>query len=456
MPATPHADDKVAQIADYAHRLGHAGLPAEVIHQCRRTVVDTIGCALGAIDAGPSRIARDLALRVAMPSGARVIGTAHRTVPELAAFANGVMGRYLDANDAYPGGGGHPSDTLPALLAAAEIKGAGGRELVTALVLAYEVYYALWAATSLRDKGMDNVFYTTVAGAVGAAKILGLDRRGIAEAVSLAVTPNVSLDATRYGNVSMWKGCAGGNGARNGLFAALLAAAGMTGPEKSISGNHGLEALAGPFTLAPFAEQGRTFRIMETTLKCFPSEGHSLSPITAALELSRQVAAADIESVTVHTYHFAWDVIGREPEKWRPANRESADHSMPYVVAAALIDGKFDDDVFADARLHDPRLRQLMDRISVKEDPELTRRFGERLPCRIEIVTRNGERKVAATDYPLGHYRNPMPDAGIEAKFRRHALRALPEERVAPALAALWKIDTAPGFDALFAAVARG
>lgn len=429
MPAAPKWDEKVAHIADYAKGLRFADLPDEVVHQCRRTMVDTIGCALGAFDAPPSRIARDLALRSVMPAGARVIGTSHRTLPELAAFANGVMARYLDANDAYPGGGGHPSDALAALLALADCKGADGGAFITAMTLAYEVYYALWVSTSLRDKGMDNVFYTAVAGAAGAAKILDLDRDGIAQAISLAVTPNVSLDSTRYGNISMWKGCAGGNAARNGVFAAVLAAAGMTGPEKAISGDHGLEALSGPFKLEPFARNGRPFRIMEATFKCFASEGHSLSPITAALELSRQVAAADIESITIYTYHFAWDVIGREPEKWRPTTREAADHSMPYVVAAALLDGKFDDSVFSLDRLQDPAIRALMDRISVKEDPDLTRRVSEgKLPCRIEVVTASGGHKTAATDYPRGHYKNPMSDGEIEEKFRAHARRALPRQ----------------------------
>jgi 2-methylcitrate dehydratase len=319
------------------------------------------------------------------------------------------------------------------------------------MAIAYEVYYALWAATAMRDKGMDNVFYTTVGAAAGAARILGLDRRRIAETVSLAVTPNVPLDSTRYGSMSMWKGCAGGNGARNAVFAALLAQEGMTGPAKAMRGEHGLEALTGPFALQPFAEKNGTFRISQATLKCFASEGHSLSPITTALELSRQVAADDIQSVTIHTYRFAWDVIGREPEKWRPTTREAADHSMPYVVAAALIDRKFDDSVFAPERLQDPKIRALMDKISVKEDPDLTKRVAQgQLPCRIEIATRGGERKVATTDYPRGHYLNPMSDEEVETKFRSYAVRVLPENRIAPALEALWKVDAARNFDPVF------
>ncbi|MBI3042690.1 MAG: MmgE/PrpD family protein [Betaproteobacteria bacterium] len=448
-------DETTERIADHVAGLRFDDLPDETVHQCRRIVVDTIGCALGAIDAEPVKIAREIAMRASAPPGARIIGTQHRALPELAAFANGVMARYLDANDAYPGGGGHPSDMISALLAAAEPRGANGQAIVTALVAAYDVYHALWKATSLRDKGMDNVFYTTVAGAAGAARILGLDRKGMGEAISLAAIPNVALDATRYGDLSMWKGCAGGNGARNGVFAALLASTGMTGPAKPFAGDHGLESLAGRFTLKPFPDRGGRYRIMEATLKCFASEGHSLSPITAALSLSKQIRAEDIQQVTVYTYRFAWDVIGREPEKWRPTTRESADHSMPYVVANALIEGGFTDAAFAPERLMDPKIHALMDKIAVKEDPDLTRQFPNRLPCRIEIVSRTGERKVATTDYPRGHCRNPMSDEEIEVKFRSHASRALDGQGVEKALAALWTIDSAQNLDPIFTALAR-
>ena len=163
--------------------------------------------------------------------------------------------------------------------------------------------------------------------------------------------------------------------------------------------------------------------------------------------------ADDIQAVTVSTYRFAWNVIGREPEKWRPTTRESADHSMPYIVAAALIDGSFTDAVFSPERLQDPRIRNLMDRIAVREDPELTRQFPDRLPCRIEIVAKNGERKTATVDYPRGHYRNPMADQEIEQKFRSHAQRALPEERIGPALTTLWQIDAAQNLNSVFQSV---
>jgi 2-methylcitrate dehydratase len=445
-------NDGIERIADYATALRFGQIPADAVRHCKRCLVDTVGLALGAFHAEPGRIARQMAQRTSVPSGSRILGTAHRTLPELAAFANGVMARYFDGNDVYVGGGGHPSDMMAAVLAAADANGADGRSIITAIMLAYEVYYALWQAMHMRDKGLDNVYYTAVGGAVGAAKVMGLERARIAEAARLAAAPNIAVDATRYGALSMWKGCAGGNAARNGLFAALLAQAGMTGPENVFGGRHGVENLVGAFQLAPFAGEDRPFRITEIQIKCFLAEGHSLSPITAALQLRREVAPEDIESVTIHTYRFALEVIGSGPEKWRPATRETADHSMPYIVAAVLIDGTFSDEIFSAARLRDPKLLQLIDRIEVKEDPAFTRVAKEKLPCRIEIRTRGGALKTASVDYPRGHHLNPMSDEEVNTKFRSLAQRVLPETRAGRLLEALWRIDAAPGLDAVFEA----
>src|SRR3954470_19873764 len=152
-------DSNVQRIADYAHALRFADLPSSVVHDCKRRLVDTLGCALAAFDAEPATIARRNALRVSDPRGASVMGTAHRTLPELATFANGVMIRYLDGNDTYPGGGGHPSDIFAAVLAMAEAARADGGTFITASVLAYETYASLFQAKVMRESGLDHVFY---------------------------------------------------------------------------------------------------------------------------------------------------------------------------------------------------------------------------------------------------------------------------------------------------------
>ena len=444
------SDTTIKSITDFAVATTFSSIPAAVRHDCTRRLIDTLACALAAYNEIPCRIARDLALRVNVPDGAYILGTTVRTLPELAAFANGVMARYLDGNDAYPGGGGHPSDMLAAILAAANICRSDGKAFITAMTVAYETFYAFRQAACMRERGMDHVFYTAVGSAIGAARIMSLDEKRFAEAISLAVTPNIALHATRRGELSMWKGCAAGNAARNGVFAALLASKGMTGPDHPIEGSHGLRELVGEFEFPDLPGADVPFRLTEAQMKYFLAESHSHAPITAALELHRRVAAEEIEAVTIHTYWFAWHEIGSEREKWRPTTRETADHSMPYIVAAVLIDGRFGDDLFSIERLRDERILQLADRISIEEDPELSRQFPAKYPCRIEIRTRSGNTLVASVDHPRGHFRNPMTDEEVSAKFRVLAGRVLSSSHVERALDWLWKLDEAADLDPLF------
>jgi len=437
-------DSTIERIAGYAGGFRFESLPREVIIQTKRRIIDALGCALGGYDAEPCRIARKIASRVASDTGARVLGTHHRTLPELAAFANGVMARYLDGNDTFPGGGGHPSDVIAPMLAMAEATDADGRALIASIVLAYEVYGAFYQGACMRDHGMDHVFYTAVGAAVGAGWLLKLNTERMAQAVALAITPNIALHCTRRGDLSMWKGAAAGNSARNGVFAALLAAEGMTGPESAIEGSHGLRELVSAFELGELAGPQGTFKLVQSSLKFFLSEYHSQSPITAALELAKELCADDIDQITVHTYWFCWSEIGSEPEKWHPTTRESADHSLPFILAAVLTDGVFSDAIFSEERLRDPGLHALADKVAVKENPEFTRRFPADIPCRIDVRLRSGEVKTTMVNHPRGHYRNPMTDGEIESKFRMLAGRKISAIQADAALKRLWAIELEP------------
>jgi 2-methylcitrate dehydratase len=255
------SDAAIARLVDYAAVLDFAHLPGAVVHEVKRRLIDTLGCAVAGFDEPASRIARALALRPGATDadgrdggdgGASILGTARRSLPELAAFANGVAARVLDGNDTFPGGGGHPSGVIAPVLAAGQVSGAEGRALIAAIVLGYDVHYRLWQACRVQRLGFDHAFYAGVAAAAGAAKALGLDRAAFANALSLAITPGLPLAVTRRGELSMWKGCAEAHAARNGLFAALMAQRGMSGPALAVTGAMGLRELLGPFELAPF------------------------------------------------------------------------------------------------------------------------------------------------------------------------------------------------------------
>jgi 2-methylcitrate dehydratase len=179
---------------------------------------------------------------------------------------------------------------------------------------------------------------------------------------------------------------------------------------------------------------------------------HNFAPALGD-EMQAQVAVKDIEAVTVHTYWFAWSEIGSEPEKWHPTTRESADHSLPYILAAVLIDGRFSDDIFSRARIRDRRIHELADRIAVNEDKEYSRQFPRKIPCRIEIRTRSGKHLVSHVDHPRGHSGNPMTDEEVSEKFRMLAERKLDKGQVERALGVMWAFDIATGLDALFESV---
>jgi 2-methylcitrate dehydratase len=217
-----------------------------------------------------------------------------------------------------------------------------------------------------------------------------------------------------------------------------------------------LRELLGTFELGEFGGNGRPFQLPRADFKYFLSEFHSQSPITAAIELRQQIAAEDIESVTVHTYWFTWSEIGSGPEKWHPTTRESADHSLPYILGAVLIDGRFSDDIFSEIRIRDARIHEMASRISVKEDKDYWRQFPGKIPCRIELRTRSGKDLIAQVDYPRGHTRNPMTDEEVSAKFRMLAGRKLPKAQVERALETMWAFDKAAGLDALFESVRIG
>lgn len=224
-----------------------------VVRHLKRHVIDALGCAMRCYELDPDRIAREHALDVAATPGAMILGTQHKSSPELAAFANGVMVCYLDFNDTHGVNAGHPSDNVPAVLAAAEYAGADLRRTMAGIVIAYEMQDRVGAACrQVRNNGWDHVSYVALGSAVGAGYVLNLNREQMAHALALAVVPNAEMDQMRTGELSMWKGCASPNGARNGVFAALLARRGMTGPDEPLEGRRGFKKQLGTSrSLAP-------------------------------------------------------------------------------------------------------------------------------------------------------------------------------------------------------------
>jgi 2-methylcitrate dehydratase len=444
-------DATTEYLSDYACRLTYEDLSVEAVHQVKRTLVDTLGCGIGAFDSEPPSIARRMASRVQGNPPARILGTSQETSTDLAAFANTVLIRYLDCNDAYAARGtGHPSDMISGVLAAGGGHRANGRVVITAIAAAYEVFCRL--ADEVPLKGWDQGIFAAIGATCGTGMLLGLDRKAMGNAISIAITTGVPLGVTRIGELSMWKGCATAAAVRIGVFAAELAAEGMTGPGEPFHGRNGLWQHLGVETpkWEGFGGGAKPFRITATSFKAYPSVIHTQGPIGLVLELRQQVAPAEIDSVHVATYGEAVRRTATEAEKWNPETRETADHSIPYLVAAAFQDGDVTPATFARSRIQDPALRQLIKKLTVVEEPEFTRRYPAESCTRIEVTTTDGRRVAAQTSHPKGHYRNPLTDGEVEGKFRGLASGVLGAEGCDRVLREVWNLENAPTLDRLF------
>ena len=446
-------DRTTQKLASWVAALRGADLPAATVHEAKRRLLDSIGCAIGGYASEPAAIARRLAAENSSTPAARILGSGAPTSIEMAAFANTVAIRYLDCNDTFISkGSGHPSDMIAGCLALAEARGASGKDALLAIAVAYEVFTALADSVGLRDLGWDQGFFVVAGTAAGAAKLLNLTEAQTADALASAVTANIPTRQTRAGELALWKGCATAAATRAGVFAALLAEKGMTGPTAAFEGKDGIwEQVTKPFELRALG--GESFGIERSNLKFFPSEYHSQAPLFIALSLRDRVALEDIEAIDVQTYWTAFSEIGSEPEKWSPKTRETADHSLPYLLAQGFIEGRIGADSFSEERINDPKVQRFMQRIRIAHNEAYSADFPAKLTTRIEVTTRGGERIIGDAAYPKGHAKNPMSDADVEAKFAGLCGDLVGEAERKALLEALWSVDTASNIGDVLAQV---
>ncbi len=441
-----------SRLAKYATTLTFEKLTPEAVHEAKRRVIDSLATAVGAMPAEAYHTAKRCALRISGNPGASMLGGG-RSSPEWAAFVNGLLIRYLDFNDTYlskePA---HPSDNFAAVFAAGEAAGRGGRDLITAAVLAYEIQCRFCDAASLRKHGVDHVTYGAVSSAVAAGKLLGLDESKLTHAVGIAGVCNVALRQTRSGELSEWKGCAFANAARNGVFAATLAGEGLSGPAPIFEGDLGFFRLVTQeaFDPAPFgAEFGNQdgFMINKTYIKFWPAEYHSQSAIDAALRLRKELGndVSQVKSIDIDTFEACYNIIGKYPEAWAPKTRETADHSLPYCTAAALMDGDVYLPTFDEKRFTDPALVDLTGKVQVHLDDALSTRYPKGIPNRITVTLNDGRKLVQEVEFPRGHAGNPMTDQEVEAKFRLAVEPKYGKQRVDQVLARCWDLENLQG-----------
>ncbi len=452
-------------LAAYAAATSWDRLPPETVHEVKRRFLDSIGVAIAGLDERAAVAARAYAAVLPDPNGVTVWGSSLRAGPEAAAFANGVAVRCLDFNDTYLSMEPlHPSDAIPALIALAEWRDASARELIAAIAVAYEVSVTLCDAASLRTRGWDHVNFLGIGVACSAGRLLGLSPSRIEHAISIATVPHAAMRQTRSGELSMWKGTAAANSARNAIFAALLASKGMTGPSEPFEGEMGLiEQLLGgegfdEDVLWRLEDRAPPTRILDTFIKFWPVEYHAQSAVEAALQLPARVLRDPdrIAAIRIETLKPSYDILAKDPEKWDPNTRETADHSLPYIATAALLDGEVTRRTFDPVRFREPRTLDIVkNRVTVEVlHPEFEEGYPEGVLNRISVTTGDGRIFVAEVAYPRGHARNPMSDEEVVTKYRTNVAERWTPETIALVQHLVWDLEAQPGIAELTAALA--
>lgn len=413
----------VQELAAFVVRASYADLTQEARLQIRVRVLDSLGCAIGAVGGEPIGMIREQIQDFGGTSRCSMIG-ADQTAPDRAAFYNGALVRYLDFNDAYLAKGEtcHPSDNLGAALAGAEYASRSGRDLMVALAVAYQVQCRLSDVAPVRAKGFDHTTQGAYAVAAGVSKALGLDQEKTANAIAISGTANNALRVTRTGALSHWKGLAYPNTAFDCTHATFLAMRGITGPMEVFEGNKGfMDSIAGRFQIDWSKEYLE--RVNRTILKRYDAEIHSQSTLEAVLELRAEhgFSGDDVDRVDVETFDVAYNIIGggEEGEKVTIRTKEEADHSLPYMVAVAILDGQVMPEQYLPERIMRPAVQDLLRRVSVRSSEEFSRRFPDEMPSRVTIRLKDGRSLSREKRDYEGFHTRPMSWETVVQKFEK-------------------------------------
>jgi len=436
------------KLADYVDSTNYNVVPENVIHETKNRIIDSLGCGIGAFNEEPVKISRKVAEAARDSQGSTLFGTRKKTTPDLAAFVNGIMVRYFDYNDTYlskePA---HPSDNIGPCFSIAESEHATGKDLLLSIILAYEIQCRLCDAADIRHRGWDHVCYGLPSTALAAGKLMKLDTKKMTQAANLALNSHITMRQVRAGELSMWKGCSFANAARNGVFSALLAREGMTGPSPIFEGEMGFfKQVSGPFEMNTddFGGRSGSFKIAETYLKFFPAEIHSQTSIWAALEARKEIENPEgILSVEIASHEAGYTILGKDPEKWNPLTKETADHSLPYIVGMALLEGKIDNSTYSEKKFRDPKILDFLKKITVVEDRTLSAMYPEAVANRVTVKVSTGKVVSKQINYHKGHPKNPMSDSEVEEKFQKLTKRILDKSRARRILDAVWNLEKA-------------
>ncbi len=410
-------------MAEWAAGVRYDELPAEVLHQAKRFLLDSLGCALGGAQQHDVAIARRVLAEVAGKGPCRVLVTGELWDPLSASLLNALMIRVMDYNDIYwKQDPSHPSDLIPAALACAERAGGSGRDLLLGIVLAYEFEQRLCEVSfpGIREAGWHHATLTAVAAPIAAGRMLGLDAGQIQHAVGISAARHCTTGSVTAGKLTMMKNTVDPLATQSGVLAALLAAEGYTGPEHVLDGKEGFShVLPTEWKWNILTDGlGSDWRILQCGMKFFPTEALTHAPISAVLELleKHNLGPEQVAKVTIHSLARAADILA-DPSKYDPQSKETADHSLPFVVAAAIARRRVTPQEFTPESIADPLIRAQLPKVRVVADPEIEAVFPALQRVRVVIGTTDGRSLTTQLDFPKGDPRNPLTDAEIMGKL---------------------------------------
>ncbi|AOL16891.1 2-methylcitrate dehydratase [Sulfolobus sp. A20] len=417
------------KIADFVTSFSYEDLDEPIIKEAKRRIIDTIAVARGALNSPPHLVNKEVSKYF---RGDTPLLFGGNSTVDFASFYNTFLIRYLDFNDTYLSKEPlHPSDMIGAFLAVASTFDLDGKKLIEAIAAGYEVGVKLCDATSLRKKGFDHVTFLQIGAAAGLAKLLDLNKEQTVNAISLTLVPNIALRETRSGELSMWKAGAAADASRKATFAVILAKHGLTGPAKPFSGRMGLiNIIAKDFDTSAFDKLSKG-GILSTSLKKYPVEYHAEAVVEAGKKISTKTDK--ITKIEVETYEAAKTIIADE-EKWNPTNKETADHSLPYILAYTILKKDFWLEAYTKDSIFDNKVRDLMKKIVVYEKEDYTKVYPRELPVKVIVYTNDGGKEEVEIRNPRGYYNNPMTDNELEEKYLK--LNGRKEE-----LNILWRIE---------------
>ena len=436
-----------AKMSRWAAGLRYEDLSQDAIYQAKRFLLDSIGCALGGYQQHDVKIALEVLGEVAGRGGSTVIGTGGRVDPVSAALANALMIRCMDYNDIYwKQDPSHPSDIFPAALACCERAGSGGKELIVGLVLGheFEMRFCEAAFPGIRERGWHHATLTAFVSPIVAGRALHLSWEQIQHAIGISASRHCTLGAVTAGKLTMMKNTVDPMATQSGVFAALLAEKGYSGPEHVVDGKEGLTHVFGPEWKLNLLTDGlgQSWRITQCGMKAFPTEALTHTPISAVLDLvkTNDLQPEQVEKIQIRSLARAADILS-DPSKYDPHTRETADHSLPYVIAVALVERQVTPVQFTMEKIMDAKIRAQLKKVEVVADPEIEKVFPALQRVIVNITTTDGRTFTKQLDFPKGDPRNPLTDQEVEEKFAALAEGVLSSGAQKKVKEAIWNLE---------------